>query len=80
MYIVIWSESNASKYIVSQLNSVDSVQDPVKEAVHPGVDPGNALGAAEPGAEADHADEVGLVKGGNLKCNNQSECPIFFPE
>ena len=59
---------------------VDSVQYPVQEGVDSGVDAGDALGAAEPGPEADHADEVGLVKGGNLKCNNQSECPIFFPE
>ena len=35
---------------------VDSVQYPVQEGVDPGVDAGHALGAAEPGPEADHAD------------------------
>ena len=43
--------------------SVDGVQYPVQEGVDPGVDARYALGAAEPGPEADHADEVGLVEG-----------------
>ena len=55
------------------LCGVHGVQDPVEEAVYPGVDPGHALGAAESGAETDHAYEVRLVEGGDLEYIHQSE-------